>query len=70
MKSTVVIINSRFLRRPQKPKSREPAYSQTLNQNISIDSGSRSRKSCIHTVRRLWWTVFRVQWGREVWGRG
>jgi len=29
MKSTVVIVNSRFLQRPQKPKSREPAYSQT-----------------------------------------
>jgi len=25
MKSTVVIVNSRFLQRPQKPKSREPA---------------------------------------------
>jgi len=70
MKSTVVIVNSRFLHRPQKPKSREPAYSQTLNQNISIDSGSRSRKSRIHTVRRLWWRVFGVQWEREVWGRG
>jgi len=68
VKSTVVIVNSRFLQRPQKPKSPEPAYSQTLNQNISIDSGSRSRKSCIHTVIRLWWTVF--QWGREVWRRG
>jgi len=53
MKSTVVIVNSRFLQRPQKPKSREPPYSQTLYQNIiSIDSGSRSRKSCIITVRR------------------
>ena len=44
MNYAVVIVNSRFLQRPQKPKLREPAYSQTLNQNISIDSGLNIQK--------------------------
>jgi len=39
MKYTIVVVSSRFLQRPQKAKSREPAYSQVLNQNKSIDSG-------------------------------
>src|SRR6218665_3891755 len=66
MKYTIVDVSSRFLQRPQKVKSREPAYSQVLNQNKSIDTGSTSRES----VRRLWFMVFEVQRGREVWGRG
>jgi len=45
MKYTIVIVSSRFLQRPQIAKSREPAYSQVLNQNKLIDSGSRSRES-------------------------
>jgi len=62
----IVDVSSRFLQRPQQAKSREPAYSQVLNQNKSIDSESRSRES----VRRLWFIVFEVQRRREIWGRG
>ena len=45
MKYTIVIVSSRFLQLPQKAKSREPAYSLVLNQNKSIDSGSRPKES-------------------------
>jgi len=56
MKNTIVIVSPRFLQRPQKAKSREPAYSQVLNQNNSIDSGSRSRESDVYG---LWCFEFR-----------
>src|SRR6218665_2655285 len=53
---------------PTKAKSREPAYSQALNQNKIDRQWSRSRESGRQTVRRLWWMVFGVETGREVWG--
>ena len=51
-------------RAPTKAKSREPAYSQALNQNRIDRQGSR-----IQTVRRLRWMMFRVEMAREVRGR-
>src|SRR6218665_3061023 len=63
----IVIVNSRFLERPQ--KSQEPAYSQALNQNKIDRQRSRSRDSGRQRVRRLWWMVFGVETGREVRGR-
>jgi len=40
----VVIVNSRFLQRPTKAKSREPAYSQALVQNKVDRQRVRSRE--------------------------
>jgi len=45
---TIVLVSPRFLQRQQKAKSREAAYSQVLNQNNLIDSGSRSRESDVY----------------------
>jgi len=56
-------------RAPTKAKSREPAYSQALNQNKIDRQRSKSRESGRQTVRRLWWMVFGVETEREVWGR-
>src|SRR6218665_1200254 len=53
-----------------KAKSREPACSQVLNQNKIDRQQSKSRESGRQTVRQLWWMVFGVETGREVWGRG
>src|SRR6218665_625870 len=41
---------------PTKAKSREPAYSQALNQNKIDRQRSKSRESGRQTVRRLWCT--------------
>src|SRR6218665_2639121 len=67
----VCVCNRRKLlisRAPTKAKSQEPAYSQGLNQNKIDRQRSRSRESGRQTVRRLWWMVFGVETGREVWG--
>src|SRR6218665_2419679 len=62
------IYNARKVRAPTKAKSQEPAYSQALNQNKIDMQRSRSRESVRQTVKRLWWMVFGVETGREVWG--
>src|SRR6218665_2752375 len=64
--SLIVIVNLRFLQRPQKAKSEEPAYSQSLVQNKIDWQRVRSRESGKQTVRRLWWMVFAVETGTEV----
>jgi len=51
-------------------KSREPVYSQALNQNKINRQWSRSREPDRHIVRRLWWMVLRVERAREVGKRG
>ena len=48
---TIVTVSPRFLQRPQKAKSREPAYSRALNQKNSIDRES--------DVYGLWCLEFR-----------
>ena len=50
MKYTILDLSSRFLQRPQNAESQEPAYLQVLNQNKSIDSGSRSKESDSQTL--------------------
>jgi len=48
----IVIVNSSFLERPTKAKSREPAYSQAHNQNKIDRQRSKSRESGKQTGRR------------------
>src|SRR6218665_2044939 len=57
----IIIVNSTFLKRPQKVKSWEPAYSQALNQNRIDRHETKSRQSGRRTVRRLWSMVFIVE---------
>jgi len=69
------IINSNHNRKldistaPTKARSREPACSQALVQNKIDRQRVRSRESGRQTARRLWWMVFGVETGREVWRR-
>ena len=57
-------------RAPTKAKSREPAYSQALNQ-IKIDrQGVKIRGVRQVDSRRLRWMILRVEAVREVGGRG
>ena len=47
MKNTIVIVSPRFLQRPQKAKSREPAYSQVLNQKSRTTVGTVGRDGAL-----------------------
>ena len=58
----IVIVNSRFLQRPQKRNRRNQLIYRRLSKTKSLDSGRvRSRES-----GRLWWMVFGVKTGRAV----
>jgi len=49
---------------PTTVKSREPAYSQTLNQN-NIDRQLVKIQRVRHADRRLWWNVYGVKTCKE-----
>ena len=59
----IIFVNSRFLEHTQKRSC------EALNQNKIDRQWSKPRESSRPSVRRLWWMVFGVEIGREVWGR-
>src|SRR6218665_1531102 len=54
---------------PTKAKSREPAYSQTLNQS-NIDRQRVKIQRFRQADRRLSWKAYGVNTWREAWGKG
>src|SRR6218665_538035 len=66
----IVIVNSRFLQRPQKRNCRHHLIHRRLIKTKSIGSGQYPESQAgRQTVRRLWWMVLGVETGREVCGR-
>ena len=62
----IVIVNSRFLERPQKRSRRNQLIHRRLTKAKSIGSGQDAGRQ---TVSRLWWMVLGVETEREVRGR-
>src|SRR6218665_2631190 len=66
----IVIVNSRFLERPQKRSHRNQLIHRRLTKTKSIGIGQDPESQAgRQTVSRLWWMVFGVETGREVRGR-
>src|SRR5688572_30665250 len=66
--SSIVIVKSIFLERPQKRSRGNQLIHRRLIKTESIGRGSKSRQSGRQTVRRLRWMMFRVEMAREVRG--
>ena len=67
----IVIVNSRFLERPQKRSRGNQLIHRRLTRTKSIGSGQNPESQAgRQTIRRLWWMVFGVETGWEVRGRG
>src|SRR6218665_2490786 len=66
LSNTILSGHPYISRAPAKTKSPEPAYYRRFTKTKSIGNGQDPERQ---TVRRIWWMVFGIQMGREVWER-
>src|SRR6218665_2054044 len=59
----IIIVNLRYLKRPQKRSRRNQLIHKHLSKTKSIGMGSRSGDLLRQTVRWLWWMMFGVEMG-------